>query len=149
MIQRIQTVYLLFVVGLLVASICLPVGSFVDAEMIVYKFTPMGVTLPNEFYYTWGLSSILLLSSIVALATIFLFKNRNLQLRMTIFNSLLLVGYYLAFIVFLFSIKSDLDASFKISFALGFPLVAIVFNYLAIRAIGHDELLVKAADRIR
>ena len=47
-----------------------------------------------------------MLSTIVAFATIFLYKNRMLQIRMSIFNSLLLVGYYIAFFAFYFALKT-------------------------------------------
>lgn len=149
MIQRIQTVYLLLVVGLLITSMCLPLGAFVDAQALSYEFSPLGVTLATTFYSTWGLFSILFVSTIIALSTVFLYKNRVLQLRMTIFNSLLLIGYYVAFLAFMFSIQKELDASFRIHWALCLPLIAIILNYLAIRAIGRDEVLVKATDRLR
>ncbi|MCD7899183.1 MAG: DUF4293 domain-containing protein [Bacteroides sp.] len=149
MIQRIQTVYLLLVVALLITALCLPLGTFVSTEMVNYKFTNLGVTQADNFYSTWGLFSILLLSAIISFATIFLFKNRILQLRMTIFSTILLVGYYITFLVFLFNIKSSLGASFQINWALCLPLISIILNYLAIRAIGKDEVLVKAADRLR
>ena len=72
-----------------------------------------------------------------------------LQIRMTVFCSVLLVGFYLAFLAFMFMLKSDLEASFRISWALSFPLIAIILNYLALRAIGRDEVMLKAADRLR
>lgn len=149
MIQRIQTVYLLLVVGLLVTSIFAPLGYFVDNNGIAFKFTPLGVEMKDAFHYTWGMLGILILSTIIALATIFLYKNRILQLRMTIFNSILLIGYYLVFLAFFFVLKEDLEAYYRINWALCLPLIAIILNYLAIRAIGRDEVLVKAADRLR
>ena len=149
MIQRIQTVYLLLVVGLLIASMCLPLGYFVDAEAITYTFTPCGISVGESFQASWGLLCILVLSSIIALATIFLYKNRMLQIRMSIFNTILLIGFYLAFVAFYLVIKGDLEATFRIHWALCLPLIAIILNYLAIRAIGRDEVLVKAADRLR
>ncbi|MFG6411362.1 MAG: DUF4293 domain-containing protein, partial [Bacteroides acidifaciens] len=97
---------------------------------------------------TWGLFGILMFSTLVAAATIFLFKNRMLQIRMTIFNSLLLVGYYIAFIAFYFALKNDANM-FRIGWALCLPLVSIILNILAVRAIGRDEVMVKAADRLR
>ncbi|WP_321332156.1 DUF4293 domain-containing protein [uncultured Bacteroides sp.] len=148
MIQRIQTVFLLLVTGLLVASMCLPVGYFV-ADAVSYTFKPMGLEVNGVFHSTWGIFCILLLSSIISFATIFLFKNRILQIRMTVFCCVLLVGYYLSFLAFMFMLKSDLGTSFRISWALCFPLIAIILNYLAIRAIGRDEVMVKAADRLR
>lgn len=156
MIQRIQTVYLLLVVVLLIVAMCLPLGYFVaDTPPMQYAFMPAGVDLGDTYQSSWGLLAILLLSTIVSLASIFLYKNRMLQIRMTVFNSMLLVGFYLAFVAFYMILKSDLNellhlsASLRVHWALSFPLVAIVLNYLAIRAIGHDEVLVKAADRLR
>ena len=132
MIQRIQSVYLLLVTGLLIASMCLPVGSIIDFNGAANVFKPLG----------------LMLAAIIAFATIFLFKNRILQIRMVIFNSLLLVGYYLAFLAFYFVLRSD-DTSFQFHWALCFPLIAIILNYLAMRAIGRDEAMIHAADRLR
>ena len=146
MIQRIQTIYLLLVTALLITSMCLPVGSFIGADAAMYTFKPLGVEQNGMFYSTWGVFGILLLSAIIAFATIFLFKNRMLQIRMSIFNSILLIGYYLTFLAFM---KKDLNAAFQISWALCLPLISIILNYLAIRAIGRDEVMVKAADRLR
>ena len=149
MIQRIQTIYLLLVTALLITSMCLPVGSFIGADAAMYVFKPLGVEMNGTLYSTWGVFGILLLSAIIAFATIFLFKNRMLQIRMTVFSSVLLIGYYLTFIVFMFILKGRLDAGFHLSWGLCQPLISIILNYLAIRAIGKDEVLVKAADRLR
>lgn len=150
MIQRIQTVYLLFVVGLLITSMCLPLGYFVDTVKTTYVFTPFSISAGEDSVSSYGIFCILLLSAIVAMATIFLYRNRMLQIRLSIFNSILLIGYYLTFIAFYFVVKGKLaDAAFNIHWALGLPLVCIVLNYLAIRAIGKDEVLVKATTRLR
>ncbi|NDW13880.1 DUF4293 family protein [Bacteroides sp. 214] len=149
MIQRIQTVYLLVVAALLIASMCLPYGNFIlDDNITVMKFTSFGVNGVEGS--SWGLFAILLLSTIVASATIFLFRNRVLQIRMTIFNTILLIGYYVAFIVFFFTYKNAIDPlRFQVGIAACLPLIAVILNYLAIRAIGKDEVLVRAADRLR
>lgn len=152
MIQRIQSVYLLLVTILLIAAACLPVGQFIGTDGVAtHVFKPLGVTLADGgFQSTWGLFGILLLSAIIAFCTIFLFRNRMLQVRMTIFSSLLLIGYYIAFFVFMFMLKSDLNAmTFQLGWALCLPVVCIILNYLAFRAIYRDELMVKAADRLR
>lgn len=149
MIQRIQTIYLLLVTGLLITAMCLPLGYFTDTKIVRYTFSSLGISAGNAFQSSWGLFAILLLSAIVSSATIFLYKNRVLQIRMSVFNTILLIGFYCAFLAFYFVLKSDLDATFQISWTLCLPLVAIILNYLAIRAIGKDEVLVKAADRLR
>lgn len=151
MIQRIQSVYLLLVTVLLVVAICMPVGQFIGADGVTtHVFKPLGISMADGGYQsTWGLFGILLLSALIAFCTIFLFRNRMLQVRMTIFSSILLIGYYIAFCVFMFVLKSDLDASFRLGWALCLPLISIILNYLAFRAIYRDEVMVKAADRLR
>ncbi len=152
MIQRIQSVYLLVVTILLVVTMCQPVGSFIAADGVnASVFKPLGVTLADgSFQSTWGMFGILLLCAIVALGTIFLFRNRMLQVRMTIFNSLLLIGYYIVAAVFWYMLKGKWGAdSFQLGWALCLPAVCIILNYLAFRAIFSDEVKVKAADRLR
>lgn len=99
---------LLLVAILLVVALCLPVGQFIGPDGIAaHIFKPLGVTLADgNFQSTWGLFGILLLSAIIALCTIFLFRNRMLQVRMTVFGSLLLIGYYIAFFAFMFILKT-------------------------------------------
>lgn len=149
MIQRIQSVYLLLVVILLIASMSLPVGFFIGQDGIAYKFSPFGVEFGGESYGTWGLFVILLISTLIAAVSIFLYKNRILQMRLNIFNMILLIGYYIVFIVFLLMLKSDLQVTFRVNLALCLPLICMILTYLAIRAIGRDEVMVKSADRIR
>lgn len=151
MIQRIQSIYLLLSTGLLITGMCLPSGYFHSEDMAMrYTFKALGVNMNGSLHSTWGLFAILLLCAIMSFATIFFYKKRILQIRMTIFNSILLAGYYLAFIAFvcLLANKPELR-SFRISWALAFPALAIFFNYLAVRAIGRDEIMIKAADRLR
>jgi len=129
-----------------------PVGQFIASDGVTaYIFKPLGVTLTEDtFQSTWGLFGILFLSAVVAFCTIFLFRNRMLQVRMTVFNSILLIGYYAAFFVFMFMLKDDLDAmTFQLGWALCLPAISIILNYLSFRAIYRDEVMVKAADRLR
>ena len=140
----------ILVTVLLVVTLCLPAGEFIGSDGIVaHVFKPLGVTLADGgFQSTWGLFGILLLSAIISLCTIFLFRNRMLQVRMTIFGSLLLIGYYIAFVVFVFILKEDLNVtSFQLGWALCLPAVCIILNYLAFRSIYRDELMVKAGRR--
>lgn len=148
MIQRIQTIYLLLVTVLLGVSIVLPIGYFLTADAL-YTFKPLGLQMGEQLHLTWGLFGILLLSAVIAFCTIFLFRNRVLQIRMAVFNCILLVGYYLAFLAFLFALKSDLSATYQLAWSLCLPLVALILNVLAMQAIGRDEVMVKAADRLR
>ena len=152
MIQRIQSVYLLLVAVLLVVATCLPVGTFVETGGVsLHSFKPLGLTLADgEFQSTWGLFGLLLLSAVVALCTIFLFRNRILQIRMTIFGSLLVIGYYVVFFIFLYVLKQRLDgAAFQMGWALCLPVICLILDYLSIRAIYRDEELVRSTERLR
>lgn len=152
MIQRIQSVYLFIVTVLLVVSMCMPVGRFVEADGItVHYFKPLGISLADgTFQSTWGLFGLLLLCALIAVCTIFLYRNRMLQIRMTVFNTLLLLGYYAVFGVFVYALKEAMpETSFQIGWTLCFPLIAVILNYFTFRAIYRDEVMVKAADRLR
>lgn len=151
MIQRIQSVYLLLVTILLVATAFMPIGQFVGTDNITtHVFKPLGVTMADgTFQSTWGLFGILILSAVIACCSIFLYRNRMLQIRMTIFGTILLVGFYIAFLVFMFVLKDDLQASFHLKWALCLPVICIILNYLSFRAIYSDEVMVRAADRLR
>ncbi|MDR0939453.1 MAG: DUF4293 domain-containing protein [Mediterranea sp.] len=148
MIQRIQTVYLLIATGLLITALCLPLGYFMDASGAQHVFKALGSQLADGHHSTWGLFVILLLSAIVDVVAILAFAVRVLQIRLTIFCGLLLVGFYIAFVAFYFMLKPD-ATTFRVGWALCLPLVAIILNLLALRAIARDELMVRAADRIR
>ena len=147
MIQRIQSLYLLLVAILLIVTACLPMGAFTNGAN-VSDFASWGITINGAFQSTIGLLSLLVFSTLVAFATIFLFKNRRLQIRLSIFNSLLLIAFYAVFFVYFLKFKTDIN-SFQMSFTLGFPIVCVVLNYMAVRAITCDDVMVKAADRLR
>lgn len=150
MIQRIQSVYLLLITILLVVAMCMPIGQFIEADNITaHIFKPLGVTLASgETQATWGLFGILLISAVINFMTIFLYRNRMLQVRMTIFSMLMLVGYYITLGVFWYVLKEE-SQTFQLGWAMYLPLVCIILDYLAFRAIYRDEIMVRAADRLR
>ena len=99
-------------------------------------------------YAPWALFVILLVVAVLAFGTIFLFKKRMLQIRLTIFSTILLIGYYATLVHFYFMLKEEFYDIFSFM-----DCVSAVgchhFELLAIRAIGKDEVLVKAYDRLR
>lgn len=149
MIQRIQTVYLFFVAVVLIVCMCMPVSYFIGPEQIVSKMTNLAIVAQDGSvnYAPWALFVILLVSAALALFTIFLFKKRMLQIRLTVFSTILLIGYYITLGVFIYMLKGD--AHFRVALGACLPFIAIVLNWLAIRAIGKDEMLVKAYERLR
>lgn len=154
MIQRIQTLYLLVISALMAVTLFARLAWFAgDAgEFGLYAFglkTSEGVVAQSSLY----MGVLLALACALPLITIFLFRRRLLQLRLCVVEMVLLLGsvilegvyYFLSWRVF-----SDLTfhtQGFRPAIAL--PLVCLLFAYLAARAIFRDELLVRAADRIR
>ena len=96
---------------------------------------------------------VLALACVLPFITIFLFKRRLLQIRLCVVEIVLLIGsavmeaayYFLSWRVF--SELSFHTQGFRPAIAL--PLVCLLFAYLAARAVFRDELMVRAADRIR
>ncbi len=153
MIQRIQTVYLLVIVALTVALLFLPLAMIQTAgQLFSFDVTGLTTTLstPELVYATWGLFALAAIISLLALVTIFLYKKRMLQIRFCIYNALLMVGFYALFGFYLWTFKGQLEgAQVSVKFALSFPLIALILNYLAIRSIGADEVLVRSLNRLR
>lgn len=149
MIQRIQTIYLLAVTILMVICMCNPIGAIVAGTNEISEFSNLAIYLPDGTtdYTPWALFAILSIVCILSFVTIFLFKKRMLQIRLTIFSSVMLIGYYLTFAAYLFMLTED--ASFSPSWTICIPFIGIILNWLAIRGIGADEALVKAYDRLR
>ena len=149
MIQRIQSVYLLVVTILMVVCMCTPVGSIIASTHEISEFGNLYITLPDgtKDYATWALFAILSVVAVLSFATIFMFRKRMLQIRLTIFSSVMLIGYYLALVAYIFMLAED--TSFTPSWTICLPFVCIILNWLAIRGIGADEALVKAYDRLR
>ena len=149
MIQRIQSVYLLIVAILSVIVISNPVGTFIGTDNSITEFTNLSLVFQDgtEGYEPWALFAIQMISAIISLVTIFMYRKRMLQIRLSLFNIILAVGYYATMITFVFMLKGE--STFVPSWVVCLPFVGIVLDWLAIRAIGKDEMLVKAYERLR
>ena len=147
MIQRIQTVYLLVSTILLGIIFWLPL-AVINAAGEPYLFDIKGVHKAAEVVIS-GLPLIVLLALIVVLqlVAIFSYKKRIRQIKILIFSMILLIGILALFFWFAYWGFKGAVVSFKI--ACIFPFVAIVLDYLAIRAIGKDETLIRSLNRIR
>ena len=152
MIQRIQTLYLLAVAALMAAAIFTPLAYFA-AGVEEYKLYAFSLKSATNEYSTIYMGIVVALSAIIPLVNIFLFKNRLLQIRMCAVELVLLVGSAIFMAIYYFlsnRMFSHLEFSAHgMHIAIIFPLVALILDYLALRAIFRDEMLVKSLDRIR
>ncbi len=147
MIQRIQTVYLF--ISAVIISLLMSVNL---ADLIVnneiYTFTAKGIFKGEERIFN-GLSIFIFIFLVAMLhvLVIFIYKRRMLQIRILIFTLILLLGLQGAFFFFAYTGFDGAKVAFKIPVA--FPIVAVILDYMAIRAIGKDEKLVRSLNRIR
>ena len=150
MLQRIQTIYLLLAAACMVLASVLPLATFTFNGQPV-TFEAMGFYLNGELIFnTWGLSTLGVISAILSLIVVFLYKKRILQIRLTVMNIILMVGFYLFFLFLIFMRNPEADTTFeKVGIGLIMPAIAIILSYLAIRKIGEDEVLVRSLDRLR
>lgn len=157
MIQRKQTLYLLASGLLMLAMLFLPFVKFTVQDM-VYSFKATGLEdLSGEILQpSWVLFGLTALITVLSFVSIFLYQKRVLQMRLTIFNLLIKVGFYLLlFLVYRPSFVEKLvDTtqdwwSMSITPWLAFPIVAMLFDYLAYRGIAIDEKTIRFMDRLR
>lgn len=114
--------------------------------------TVFGATdIQNQFNPMWGLFVLTLINITLAFITIFLYKKRMLQIRICIFNGIIMAGFYglFAFTIYIFKQQLFPGSTLSVKIALAFPLISIILDYLAIRNIGADEVLVRSLDRLR
>jgi hypothetical protein len=144
-----QTVYLLIVAGLFIALMFLPM-AVLHSGSDLYSFEVTGLnTVTALSYPTWSLSALTAIIILLAFVAIFMYKRRILQIRMCVFNALLMLGFCLLFGFYLWKFGELPDMKVNIRIWAAFPVVALILNYLAIRNIGADEALVRSLERLR
>ncbi len=150
MIQRIQTIFLFLVVVLLTTFNFLPYWQSNTGDMALLTYAYQ-ITEGDNMVLEFGLyTAVAVLSGIgalVALIEIFMFKNRVLQMMMSVINSfiILMTAGLMAYLVFEIQ-KSDPGTLEPGYFTLA---MAMFMNILARRFIQKDENLVRSVDRIR
>jgi hypothetical protein len=155
MIQRIQTLYLVGIVILSGIVAFSPIADLLNkADNLLYLVDFNGISLVKTTgniieSRIWGLTSISSVVSILALITIFSYKKRLKQIRLTVINMVFILCYYIFLILYLWSACARLHTDWHLRFVVVFPLINLILSYLAIGAIGKDEKLIKSMDRLR
>ena len=155
MLQRIQSLYLFIAICLNAAIFSLDLAQIKVGELY-NNFNIFGLTDADtgvQVYSSISLVLLCLLSMFVSLVIIFMFKKRQLQVKLSQLNLFIQLGFVAAiFFMVEASVASYTNASeLVVEYTAGafLAIVPIVFIYLAIRTIKKDEALVRAADRIR
>jgi len=142
MIQRIQSLYLLVVSVLFAVLTFTPLADFSIAGKEVL------ITDGSLLICNYLLISFAAVLAVLAFVSIFFYKKRMLQVKLSIFNLVLILATYPLMFVYLFFAHS-IDLDFHLHIGVLFPLISAILIYLAIRAIKKDEELVRSVNRIR
>lgn len=152
MIQRIQTLFLLIAIGLLTSMFFIPFAELKDFQENLMRFDIIGIRHIDEsgyLFFTYHLLIIVAASILVAFFTIIKYKNRVLQIRLCIFNIMLLLGFYSMLFFLVNKVKAHFTATIYFAVPVLFPVLAVILIFLAIRGIRKDIILLRSYDRIR
>ena len=125
--QRVQTLYLLLATGLVVALL----------------FSTKAGDIPYTEY--WPYAVLIILTSFLQVMALTTYKHRIFQMRTAVLSAIILVGLQIWLAVDFF--KTHNDPIFHVTAI--FPIVATILDFLAVRGILADELLVRSASRLR
>lgn len=183
MIQRIQSFYLVLAVVCIVLMFRFPIATYTsatvngDVSAALQLTNAKSIIADNgadyhfvgddmvKFGGKWILTAIAGIAGIIALVSIFLFKNRVLQMRVVAFA--FLFNVVLLFLIFFWAINGtggnggylgalqstglmggDIATNMLTPGTIA-PILSVILLFLAQRAIKKDELKVRAADRLR
>jgi glucan phosphoethanolaminetransferase (alkaline phosphatase superfamily) len=159
MIQRIQTIFLFLVVLAMGVTIGTELwnqsaGGEAGSSWSLTVFTLSNLDGKGEVIETsskWYIAALAAFAGLLALISIFQYRNRTRQMLFNMINSLIMVVLVVVIFLTTNDINSSIQAEDGGKFELGFwsVLAAMVFNMLANRFIRKDEMLVRSVDRIR
>jgi hypothetical protein len=156
MIQRKQTIFLLLSAIALAFLHYFPLASFIgDRDSLVLYIFKVESLVPGQIpalpdYFIFPILAVNSLIILLTILTIFLFKNRRMQLNLLRFSLILLLIMIASFFFYYVNLLEKASGGLA-HYEIGsyMPLVAFVFYILAYRGIMSDEKLIRSADRLR
>lgn len=149
MIQRIQTLWFLLASATAVLIWFFPVIELTNENAIyIYQYDSISFAgtdnLIQSGYIVAGLLGII---AFLSFFTVFLFKNRMLQMRICTLISLLVI--FLVGLISYFSLSTENNIAATIGLSAVLPIIIFIFILMARRAVKKDEKLIRSVDRIR
>lgn len=155
MLQRIQSIYLLFASLVLFALFAFPLAHniFVDGKEINVMVTGVYQNVNGQPQHTETFTALTVITGIAALiplVVIFLFKNRKQQITLCYVSILLLIGYSFWMAQTVKKVVGPIKLEYRnMGIGLFLTSLSIILIIFAVKAIQRDEKLVKSADRLR
>ncbi len=162
MIQRIQSLFLLGIAVCLAMILFFPIWSEVNqdnTQQIVFTAFKMDtVALPYDesvpplsSQSTIYIGILAIVGVLIALYSVFQFKNRLTQMKLGALNSLVMAATLGLSYYNIYQFETVISPQTQGAFLIGFfmPVGAMILNMASNRFIRKDEKLVKSVDRIR
>lgn len=183
MIQRIQSFYLVLAVVCMILMFKFPIATYTtstvngDISAALQLTSTKSVVAENAIDYhfvgddmvkfggKWVLTVLAIITGVIALVSLFLFKNRVLQMRVVAFA--FLFNVVMIFLIFFWAINgtggnggylnalratglmgNEITTNMLTPGTIA-PIFSVILFFLAQRAIKKDEMKVRAADRLR
>lgn len=154
--QRIQTLYLAIAIALCIFLFYLDLAEvMVNGVVNIFDiFGLIGREIGERIFSTYAIAGLNILSILLSLVVIFMFRKRQLQIKLCQLNMVVQLAMIAVFFFMVDASVSELNMSGDEAYAEYSGgsiviLVPIVFVYLALRAIKKDEALIRSADRLR
>ena len=157
MIQRIQTLYLLLSIAVGITQCFIPIAGFLTADSLwcEWSFNAWHMQSGELILSTWAMAILLVTIPLVSLVTVLLYKKRILQMRLSIFNIVVMAGYYLLYAYYYWLVKQHVavDAEMvrmgAMTIGSALPMVEMILTAMALRRIWKDEVLIRSLNRLR
>lgn len=152
MIQRIQSIYLLVAAILMAVTVFSPLAFLADGSngFFIYRclgFYENGIGLN---YPTWGVITLVSLTAVLTFISIFVYKNRKLQIKLSYTAIVLLLASYGTIYTYLQTGLTETSTTLiNVKYGVILPIIALIFIILAVIKIKGDEKLVQSLNRIR
>lgn len=155
MIQRKQTLFLLLAIIAYAVCLFMPIASVepkaMGVDTLIYNLglvSDGGVKVSNTLL---PLFLDLVVCVVLALVTIFKYKNRKAQMSLCSITMLFSLLWYIDYVLIYLGMipVAEVEGAMEVKFAACLPFISIILVAMAKKGINDDEKLVKAADRIR
>jgi len=154
MIQRIQSLFLLLAAVIMLPLYSQPLARLQISDTIFLHLFHNRVEAFNQDMFTdvstWPVTTLLTAMILISLFTFFSYKKRIRQIRLCVFNIILHFGFIgLVYFYTKYTLNLNNGVQSVFLWPVIFPFLSVLLNYLALKRIQKDELLIRSMDRLR
>lgn len=139
--KYVHQIWLIAICLLLLFGLFMPIGQFSNQEGATALLTNFRMNYVEGVHGAgmWALAVIQIFALAIAVFELLLsgFRNFVLQKRLIVLLSLLLIGYYIVYLIYVLLAKGD--ASFIPLWATSFPLISLIFCYMTFHGVQKAE----------